>query len=147
MHGRAETVGTRANRLRRKQHHKNLKNALAALLCSAPLLLLINGCAGLASSATPKQSQSFTPASFQVAPAAVNFGKVTVGKSSSQSVAVTNTGSSQLNITQTTFSNAQFTAPGMSMPMAVSAGQAGNFSVSVNPTSAGNPDRHTHRAG
>jgi Abnormal spindle-like microcephaly-assoc'd, ASPM-SPD-2-Hydin/Protein of unknown function (DUF1573) len=92
----------------------------------------------LASSATPKQSQSSTPASFQVAPAAVNFGKVTVGKSSSQSVAVTNSGSSALNITQTTFSNAQFTASGMSMPMAVSAGQAGNFSVSVNPTSAGN---------
>ena len=138
MHGRAETVGTRANRLRRKQHHKNFKNALAVLLCFAPFLLLINGCAGLASSATPKQSQSSTPASFQVAPAAVNFGKVTVGKSSSQSVAVTNTGSRALNITQTTFSNAQFTASGMSMPMAVSAGQAGNFSVSVNPTSAGN---------
>jgi hypothetical protein len=138
MHGRAETVGTRANRLRRKQHHKNFKNALAVLLCFAPFLLLISGCAGLASSATPKQSQGSTPASFQVAPAAVNFGKVTVGKSSSQSVSVTNTGSSALNITQTTFSNAQFAASGMSMPMAVSAGQAGNFSVSVNPTSAGN---------
>ncbi|MGB8323217.1 MAG: choice-of-anchor D domain-containing protein [Candidatus Acidiferrum sp.] len=92
----------------------------------------------MASSATPKQSQSSTPASFQVAPATVNFGKVTVGKSISQSVAVTNTGSSALNITQTTFSNAQFTATGMAMPMTVASGQAGNFSVSVNPTSAGN---------
>ncbi len=73
----------------------------------------------------------------QVNPANVNFGQVVIGKQSTQTVSLTNTGNVALNITRVTLSNSQFTLVGMNMPMAVSAGQSASFIVAVNATASG----------
>jgi len=90
------------------------------------------GCSGLVSGA--KQA---IQAAFQLNPTSINFGRVTVGKQSTQTVAISNTGSSALSITQATFSNPQFTLPGASFPMSLGTGQSGNLTVAVTPTAAG----------
>jgi hypothetical protein len=133
MNGRAKTVGGRTNRLRECES-KNWEKLLLVTVVVFPLLLS-NGCAGFVSGQNASQNSS--QAAFQMSPASVNFGKVPVGKQTSQSVSVTNTGKSALNITQATLSNTQFSMSGMTVPMALAAGQSGNISVSVNPATAG----------
>jgi len=95
---------------------------------------LLNGCAGVVSAS---KSQSTPVVSFQITPPSISFGNVPVGKATSQSLSVSNTGNVAINITQATFSNAQFSLSGMTTPMALAVGQSGTFSISVTPTSAG----------
>ena len=114
---------------------KKWKRETSLLLVAAILpLVLLNGCAGVVGAS---KSQPVSQASFQITPATISFGDVPVGKPTSQSLSVSNTGKIAINITQATFSNSQFTLSGMTMPMGLATGQAGNFSVSVDPTSAG----------
>ena len=103
---------------------------LAAILLSVALL---NGCAGVVTG-----TKSAIQAAFQVNPSSVNFGKVSVGKQSTQSVAISNTGKSVISITQATFSNPQFSLSGAAFPMSMAAGQSGNMIVALTPTSSGN---------
>jgi len=97
-------------------------------------ILVLSGCAGVVT----KSGTQSTPGAFQLNPASINFGKVTVGKQTSQSVSVSNTGTVALNIMQATFSNPQFSMSGVTLPMSLAAGNSGSFSVNVNPTAAGN---------
>ena len=111
------------------------RETLLLLIAGILVLVLLNGCAGAVSAS--KTQPAASQGSFQVTPASLSFGKVPVGKVSSQSLSVSNTGNVALNITQATFSNPQFSLSGMTPPMALATGQGGSFSVSVNPTSAG----------
>jgi hypothetical protein len=129
-HGHAQTVGSQTCRLRENVGKKLY--VLLLIISISPILSGLTGCAGIV---TRKQASS--AASFQLSPSSVNFGQVAVGKQSTQSVSVSNTGSVGINITQTTLSNPQFTVAGLSMPMALAVGQTGTFTVVVNPTSAG----------
>src|SRR5208337_2026517 len=114
---------------------KKWKRESSLLLVAAILaLVLLNGYAGVVSAS---KSQPVSQASFQITPATISFGKVPVGKPTSQSLSVSNTGNTAVNITQAAFSNSQFALSGMTMPMGLATGQAGNFSVSVNPASTG----------
>jgi len=103
---------------------------LAAILLAAALL---NGCSGVVSA-----TKSAIQAAFQVNPTNVNFGRVGVGKQSTQPVAISNTGNSAISITQATFSNPQFSLSGAAFPMSMAVGQSGNVVVAVTPTSSGN---------
>ena len=76
-------------------------------------------------------------AAFQVNPTALNFGKVGVGKQATQTIAVANTGTMPVSITQATLSNPQFSLAGVTLPMAIGTGQSGNFTVGVTPLTAG----------
>jgi len=105
---------------------------LLVVIALLPAASFLNGCAGLVKGA----GQTVT-ALFQLNPASVNFGTVTVGKSSTQSVTVTNTGTIAVNITQAAFSNSQFSLSGVTLPMALAAGQSSNISLAANPTVAG----------
>src|SRR5208337_4617613 len=128
-----EGAGTRIER--RRVARKNWKRETSLLLVAAILpLALLNGCAGVVSAS---KTQPVSQASFQITPTTISFGKVPIGKPTSQSLSVSNTGNIALNITQAAFSNSQFSLSGMTMPMALATGQGGNFSVAVNPTSAG----------
>jgi HYDIN/CFA65/VesB-like, Ig-like domain/Cep192 domain 4/Abnormal spindle-like microcephaly-assoc'd, ASPM-SPD-2-Hydin len=59
-----------------------------------------------------------------VNPSTVNFGSVPVGNSVSQSVLLTNNGSSNLTISQATISGTEFSNSGLSMPLTLAPGQA-----------------------
>jgi len=100
-----------------------------ALLCTG----ILGGCAGIVSGTKTTPGQT----AFQVSPTAVNFGKVGVGKQTTQTVAVSNTGSTTVSITQATISNPQFSLTGVTLPMSIATGQSGNFTVAVTPSTTG----------
>src|SRR5208283_1199229 len=130
---RVEAAGTRIGK--RCVAGKKWARETSLLLVAAILAsVLLNGCAGVVSAS---KSQAVPQASFQISPATISFGKVPMGKPTSQSLSVSNTGNTTVNITQASFSNSQFSLSGMTMPMGLATGQGGSFSVSVNPTSAG----------
>jgi hypothetical protein len=60
-----------------------------------------------------------------------------VGKQTTQTVAVANTGTMPVSITQATLSNPQFSLTGVTLPMAIGTGQSGNFTLGVTPSTAG----------
>ena len=101
----------------------------SALLCTG----ILGGCAGVVSGSKTTTGQ----AAFQVSPTTLNFGKVGVGKQTSQTIAVTNTGTLPVSITQATISNPQFSLTGVTLPMSVATGQSGNFTVGVTPSTSG----------
>jgi hypothetical protein len=103
---------------------------LALVFCAG----ILSGCAGLVSGS---KTTTGGVAAFQVSPTSVNFGKVGVGKQTTQTVAVTNTGSLSVSITQATSSNPAFSLTGVTLPMTVATGQSGNFTVAVTPSTAG----------
>jgi Abnormal spindle-like microcephaly-assoc'd, ASPM-SPD-2-Hydin len=69
-------------------------------------------------------------------PSDVNFGSVQVGSSQTQSVTLTNVGTSSLIITQATPSLAVFTLTGLSYPVTLSAGKSVSCNVTFSPQSA-----------
>jgi hypothetical protein len=94
---------------------------------------MLNGCAGVVSG-----TKSALQAAFQVNPTSVNFGKVSVGKQTTQPVAISNTGNMPVSITQASFSNAQFSLSGAAFPISMATGQSGTVNVALTPTATGN---------
>jgi hypothetical protein len=106
------------------------------LLLVAALLSIsvLSGCAGVVNA-----SKSGDPgtALIQLNPTTVSFGNIGVGKLSSQTLTIANTGTASVNITQATVSNSQFKVSGLTLPMAMNSGQSGTLTVSVTPTASG----------
>src|SRR6266403_75664 len=127
------TAGAKGMRARRRP--VSLRQVLNSIALSAVVLCtgILGGCAGIVSGAKSVTGQ----AAFQVSPTAVNFGKVGVGKQTTQTVAVANTGTMPVSITQATMSNPQFSLTGVTLPLAVATGQSGNFTVAVTPSATG----------
>ncbi len=67
----------------------------------------------------------------------LSFGNVLVGASSSQTVALSNTGNSTVMISQITTTGSGFTAGGITLPLSLAAGQSASLSVSFAPTATG----------
>jgi hypothetical protein len=130
-YGHAGTVGIQVDRFR--NHGFAFRFAVLVVIALIPLVFL-SGCAGLATTTGKPVGQAL----FQLNPNAVNFGKVSVGKQTTQAVSVSNSGTVAVNITQAAFSNGQFSLLGPSLPMALPVGQSGTFTVAVNPTTPGN---------
>jgi Abnormal spindle-like microcephaly-assoc'd, ASPM-SPD-2-Hydin/Protein of unknown function (DUF1573) len=103
--------------------------ALVAALLSMGFL---GGCSGLVNG-----TKSAIEAAFQLGSSSLNFGKVTVGKQSTQTVSVSNTGNTSISITQATFSNSQFSLSGTALPMSLGTGQSANMTVAFAPTTSG----------
>jgi len=120
-----------------QQRPVNARQLFEAILISTTLLCtgILGGCAGLVS-ANKSTTTPVQPA-FQVSPTTLNFGKVGVGKQTSQTIAVTNTGSVPVTISQATTSNPAFSWTGVTLPMSLATGQAGNVTVAVTPSAAG----------
>jgi hypothetical protein len=78
-----------------------------------------------------------TPGTLNANPTTLSFGNVQVGSASSLSETVTNTGGSQVTISQATTGNGAFTISGLSLPAKVSAGKSLTFSVTFSPSAAG----------
>jgi hypothetical protein len=128
--GTAEAKGT-WTRQRPASAGRKFESALmtTAILCSG----FLGGCAGLVGSGKTTTGL----AAFQVNPTALNFGSVGVGKKATQTIAVANTGTTAVSITQATLSNPQFSLTGVTLPMSIGTGQSGNFTVGVTPSTAG----------
>lgn len=66
-------------------------------------------------------------------PISLNFGNVTVGSSSTQTVVLTNTGNSGVSISQISVSGTGFSVSGLTPPLTLTAGQSTAFSVAFGP--------------
>jgi hypothetical protein len=125
-----------AKRIGARQRPASPRQLFDAILLSTALFCtgILGGCAGIVSA---NKATASGQAAFQVNPTTVNFGKVGVGKQSTQTIAVSNTGSTTVSITQASLSNPQFSLTGVTLPMSVATGQTGNFTVAVTPSAAG----------
>jgi hypothetical protein len=99
------------------------------------ILLCLCGCAGIISSPSGNSTQT---GSLQLNPGSVCFGRVGLGKQSTQTFSVTNPNQSTVTITKLNVSNPQFTVASTALPLSLPSGQAANISVSVKPAAAGN---------
>lgn len=128
--GPAEAKGMGA-----RQRPASLRQVFDSVVLSTALLCtgILGGCAGIVNGTKTTTGQ----AAFQVSPTTVNFGKVGVGKQTTQTVAVSNTGTTTVSITQATISNPQFSLTGVTLPMSMATGQSGNFTVAVTPSATG----------
>jgi Abnormal spindle-like microcephaly-assoc'd, ASPM-SPD-2-Hydin len=72
-----------------------------------------------------------------VSPASKSFGGVTVGTQSSQTVTLTNSTTSTVNISQASVSGTGFTLSGITAPVALNASQSTTFTVTFSPQAAG----------
>jgi hypothetical protein len=77
-------------------------------------------------------NESLTPS-----PAALSFGNVSVGKTSTLPVSVTNSGAGNLRLTQMEMTGSGFTASGLSLPMVLAPNQTLTFNVIFSPQTGG----------
>jgi hypothetical protein len=70
-------------------------------------------------------------------PSSVSFGSVTVGVRNSQSIKLTNSGTANLTISQSSVSGTGFSISGLSLPMTLTPGQNTTFNVALDPTATG----------
>lgn len=116
------------------------------LLFSAAIL---SGCAGVTSAkgssttaaatttTTNSANSSEAAAAISASPATVNFGNVSIGSSSNQSLTITNTGGSAVTISQATASGTGFSLGGVSLPANLNPGDTVTFTATFAPTAAG----------
>jgi len=78
-----------------------------------------------------------TPATLATNPSSFAFGNVQVGNASTQPETLTNTGGSNLTISQATTSGSGFSTTGLSLPLILTPEQSVSFNVIYTPPSAG----------
>jgi hypothetical protein len=70
-------------------------------------------------------------------PSSVSFGNVSVGLTNTQTVAVNNSGTADLTVTQAAGPGASFSVTGLTLPMTVAPGKSAAFTLSFHPASSG----------
>ena len=99
-------------------------STIAALLALATML----ACQGV--------SAGRSVSNLTAAPASVSFGNVQMGTTQTQSGTLTNTGESNLTITEALVTGTGFNSSGLKLPLTLSPGQSTTFNVSVQPVSS-----------
>jgi hypothetical protein len=94
------------------------------------------GCQGV-STGKPAIKAAASPGVLSAAPLSVTFGNVQIGTSQSQSSTLTNTGASNLTVTQAVVTGVGFSVSGLNLPLTLSPAQSATFSVVFNPQSSG----------
>ena len=96
------------------------------------------GCQGLSTSKSSVQStQNQLLGTLTAGPTSVSFGNVQVGTSQAQSDTLSNTGVTNLTISQAAVTGLGFSTTGLSLPLTLIPGQSTSFSVVFAPESAG----------
>ncbi len=109
-------------------------NAVVVMLALATMV----GCQGLSTSKSNVQTgQNPLLGTLTAGPASVSFGNVQVGTSQTQSDTLTNTGVTNLTITQAAVTGPGFSTTGLSLPLTLIPAQSTTFSVVFAPQSAG----------
>ena len=78
-----------------------------------------------------------SPGVLSVSPAGMNFGSLIVGETQKQPGTLTNTGNSDVTISQANVAGSGFSVSGLTLPLTLAAGQSKNFSVVFDPQSPG----------
>jgi hypothetical protein len=123
-------------------HFKTLGKKALTYTAAAFLFLSIlstSGCVGVTSAPKTSSLQPSTSSatSISVTPASISFGSVPLGSTASQSVTISNEGTSNLTITQAAASAAGVTITGVNLPLVIDAGKRSTFDVVFAPKAAG----------
>jgi hypothetical protein len=78
-----------------------------------------------------------TAGALTVTPTSIAFGSIQVGSSQKQSATLTNSGGSNVTVTQATTAGVGFSVTGLTLPLTLAAGQSASFSVAFAPQAAG----------
>lgn len=109
-------------------------NALVVLLA----LTFMVGCQGFSTAKSASQgTDTPVPGDLTATPASITFGNVQVGTSQTQSGTLTNTGASNINVTQAAVTGDGFTTSGLTAPLTITPGQTVTFSVIFDPQAVG----------
>jgi Cep192 domain 4/Abnormal spindle-like microcephaly-assoc'd, ASPM-SPD-2-Hydin len=104
---------------------------------SVPLALVLALCVPVVAHArTQTTSGSNRRSVLQLNPTSINFGKVQVGGSSTQTETVTNAGTATITVYQASTSGTGFSISGLTTPLILNAGESYTFSVIFAPVSA-----------
>jgi len=95
-------------------------------------LLSISGCIGLGGAPNPSSQNS--TGGISLSPSSISFGSVAVGSTVSQSVRVSNSGSSDITVTQVSTAVSGFNITGTSLPVTIGPGKQSTFNVIFSPT-------------
>ena len=79
-----------------------------------------------------------TAGQLTVNPSTISFGVVLIGNTQKQSGTLTNSGGSNLTISQFTVSGSEFQVSGLSLPLTLAPGQGTTFNVTFTPATSGN---------
>ena len=103
------------------------------------LLLSTSGCVGVTGAPKSSSNQPATSGAvtIYVAPASINFGSVPLGTTASQSVTISNSGTSALTITKASATAAGITITGVTLPLVIQGGKQSTFNVIYSPKAAG----------
>jgi hypothetical protein len=102
------------------------------------LALATTLCQGLSASTTSGSSGKPTnPGQLTVTPSSITFGSVPVGTTQTQSATLTNSGGTNLTISQAIVNGSGFAISGLTMPLTLPAGQSVVANVSFSPPSGG----------
>ena len=82
-------------------------------------------------------AQAVTAGQLIASASSINFGNVAVGQSSTRVEVLTNTGSTNISVSQLTVGGAGFQLNGASLPFTLAPGQSQSFNVIFSPASAG----------
>lgn len=114
------------------------KVSFAALVLLLFFVLSSSGCVGLTGASKPGASgQDTTVAGVSVAPASINFGRVAIGGTASQSITVSNGNASSVTITKAGSTAAGVSVSGVTLPLVIPAGKQSTFDVVFAPKTAG----------
>jgi centrosomal CEP192-like protein len=94
----------------------------------------VSGTGTTASSASSTSSQSYL---LSANTSSLNFGNSLVGSSASQAIALTNTGTASVNLSQVAITGAGFTVSGFTGAVTLTAGQSLSLNVSFAPATSG----------
>ena len=94
----------------------------------------VSGTGTTSSSASSTSSQSYL---LSASASSLNFGNTLVGSSASQAIALTNTGTASVNLSQVAITGAGFTVSGFTGAVTLAAGQSFSLNVSFAPAKAG----------
>jgi len=94
----------------------------------------VSGTGTTSSSASSTSSQSYL---LSASASSLNFGNTLVGSSASQAVAMTNTGTASVNLSQVAVTGAGFTVSGFTGAVTLAAGQSFSLTVSFAPATVG----------
>jgi hypothetical protein len=109
-------------------------NTLVVVLALATML----GCQGLSTGKPNSQTtQNPLPGALSAAPASVSFGSVPSATRDTQADTLSNTGGTDLTITQVTVTGSGFSITGLATPLTLTPGQSTSFNVIFEPQSSG----------